>query len=126
MIKLNTQQRRQMRIAAERVDRVTQADRRFFERFPDRQHRVRLTSAAELEQQTILDGKPPFIPDGCRCFTLIRNIAPGARMRLFWTAPADAETDLSEEIARAIYERAATPQARRIAAQILENAGARS
>jgi hypothetical protein len=34
-------QRRQMRKIVDRVEQMTQADRRFFERFPTRQHRVR-------------------------------------------------------------------------------------
>lgn len=36
--------RRQLRKQAGRADRITQGDRRFFERFPHRQHRVRLSS----------------------------------------------------------------------------------
>ena len=43
------QQCRQMQKLADRVEKVTQADRRFFERFPQRQHRVRLASQAEMK-----------------------------------------------------------------------------
>jgi hypothetical protein len=54
-IQLSRAQRREMRKLAERVDRVAQADARFFERFPNRKHRVRLASQAELSQYKIID-----------------------------------------------------------------------
>src|SRR5262245_25476799 len=57
-IQFTPEQQRRMEKLAERVDRVTQADRRFFERFPYRQHRVRLSSQAENQQNEI-------IADGC-------------------------------------------------------------
>jgi len=41
-IQLARAQRRQMQKLGEKVDRITQADRKFFERFPHRQHRVRI------------------------------------------------------------------------------------
>ena len=99
-------QRRQMQKLADRVGRVTQADRLFFERRPDRKHRVRLASQAEIGHQELLAGGPLAIPPGCCIFTLVRNIAPGVRLRLFTAAPEGAETDLSEDIARAIFEAA--------------------
>ena len=36
------------------VDRVTAADAAYFERWPDRRHRVRLAAAAEVAQNAIL------------------------------------------------------------------------
>ncbi|MET4794676.1 hypothetical protein ABIF64_006854 [Bradyrhizobium japonicum] len=111
-------QRRQMQKIAERVDRVTQADRLFFERRPDRRHRVRLASQAELEQCELMEGRPTSPPPGCRVFTIVRNIAPGARLRLYTYGLEDAETDLSEAVALAIYEAAATPKTMAIEAQM--------
>ena len=55
-------QRRKMQKLADRVDRVTQADRLFFERRPDRQHRVRL--ASEVQQNEQLEGARLAIPPG--------------------------------------------------------------
>ena len=55
-IQLTRAQRRQMQKLANQVDRVTQADRLFFERFPNRMHRVRLASRAEIEQRELIDG----------------------------------------------------------------------
>ena len=57
-VQLTRAQRRQLQKLAARVDRVTEADRLFFERFPHRKYRVRLTSSAEIEQQELLDGRP--------------------------------------------------------------------
>ena len=38
-------QRRQLQKLADKIDRITQADRRFFERFPYRKFRVRIAGA---------------------------------------------------------------------------------
>jgi hypothetical protein len=110
--------REKMQKVADRVDRVTQADRLFFERFPHRQHRVRLASQAEIAQYELLEGQPAMPPPGCRVFTVVRNIAPGARLRLYTYGLEGAETDLSEPTARAIFEAAATPRIWEIEAQI--------
>ena len=107
---MSKSQRRQLRKLADKVGRITQADRRFFERRPDRQHRIRLTSQAEIDQQALLDRKPPWIPQGFRLFTVVRNVAPGYRMRLFVRSPEGAETDLDESTCRQVFECAATPK----------------
>ena len=119
-IKLSPAQQRRMDKLAERVDRVSQADKRYFERFPDRHHRVRVTSAAEIEQQELLEGKPTWMPPGYRMFTVVWNIAVGARMRLFVRYLEDAETDLDEATAKSVFLCAATPHTWKIEAQIRE------
>ena len=111
-------QRRQMQKLADKIDKVTQADRRFFERFSHRQHRVRLASLVEIEQQELLEGSKLWVPPGCRIFAVVRNIAPGVRFRFMIRGVEGAETDLSEEMAAAIYEDSATPQSREIEAQM--------
>jgi hypothetical protein len=115
---LTRTQQRQMQKIADRVDRVTQADRRFFERRPDRKHRVRLSSQAEIEQFAILVGQPVSPAPGFRLFAIVRNIAPGLRLRLYTCAMEGAETDLLEATAAAIYEARATPKTRQIEAQL--------
>jgi hypothetical protein len=117
-IHLTREQRRQMQKLAEQIDRVTQADRRFFERFPDREHRVRLASEAEIEQNAILQGQPDSPPPFCRVFTVVRNISPGVRLRLYTYGLEGSETDLDEATARAIFEAAATPRTWEIEAQM--------
>ena len=86
------------------VDLVTDGDRKFFLRRPERQHRVRISHPAEIEQLRIVSGEPMKVPAGCRHFTVIRNVVTGARVRLLVTYHADAETDLYEQEAREIWE----------------------
>ena len=109
---LSRAQRRRFKKLADRVDRMTQADRAFFERRPDRQHRVRLAHSAEIEQHEILDG-PIAAPTGCRVFVTVKNIAPAHRLRLFVLGIEGSETDLSEE-ACAIYEMPQTDKSREV------------
>jgi hypothetical protein len=125
-IQLNRTQRRQLQKLADRVDRVTQADRLFFERFPYRIHRVRLASPAEIEQQELLEGAALWAPPPCRIFAVVRNIAPGVRLRLMVRGVEGAETDLTEEMASAIFRDSATPQTWAVEAQMRKAAGARA
>jgi hypothetical protein len=125
-IQLTRAQRREMKKLADKVDLVTQADRRFFERFPHRQHRVRLASRAEIGQNEVLEGHPVWLPEGLHIFIAVRNIAPGIRMRLFLRAPEMSETDVDELTALAIYEAASTPRSQQIEAELRKAAEARS
>ena len=122
-IRLTRAQRRQMKKLADKVDRITQTDRRFFERRPDRQHRVRLASQAEVEQHTIVDACPSP-PDGYRLYVAVRNVAPGARLRQFLVAPEGRETDLSEAVARVIFEKVAVPWVGEVEADMRRMVGA--
>ena len=90
-----TRQRRMKKLSAS-VDRVTQADRLFFDRLPYRQHRIRLTSQAEIARQELIDGRPITIPPGFRWFAAVHNIAkPNLE---------GAENDLDEATAREVFE----------------------
>src|SRR4051812_9141353 len=124
-IQLTRTQRRQLKKLADRTDRVTQADRLFFERRPDRSHRVRLASLSEIDQNELLEGKPQAIPPECRIFAVVRNIAPGVRLRLFIFGLEGSETDLTETMARTIFEESATPKTWEIEAQMRAAAEAR-
>jgi hypothetical protein len=110
-VNLTRTQRRQMRGLADRVDRASQSDRRFFERFPHRAHRIRLASRAEIGQEELLRGAVLWAPPPCRIFAAVRNVAPGVRLRLFTAGLEGSETDLSEAIASAAFEAAATLRA---------------
>jgi hypothetical protein len=103
---------------ADRVDRVTQADRRFFERFPHRQHRVRIASQAEIEQQEFELGGVIFAEPWHQIYVAVKNITPGCRLRLMIIGPRDAETDLSEDLAQALYEAKTSDKTREIEAQM--------
>jgi hypothetical protein len=107
-----------MQKLAERVDRVKEADRLFFERFPRRKHRVRLASRAEIEQEELLRGAVLWAPPPCRIFAAVRNVAPGVRLKLMIRGVEGAETDLVEEMAAAIFNDWATPYTWTVEAQL--------
>ena len=92
--------------------RIAFSDRRFFQRFPHRQHRVRLASREEIDRWGEL------LLQGFELYTAVRNVAPGARLRVFLPAPLGRETDVDEAMARVVYETAAPPQIRDAEAQL--------
>jgi hypothetical protein len=122
-LRLTRLQRWLMQKLADHVDRVTQAGRVFLEPFPHRQQRVRLNIRAEINQHELIDGKRP-IPPGYRLFTVVRNIAPGARMRLVLPAPEGRDTDVCEATARAILQAVSSPYTWEIEARLRKAAGA--
>ncbi|KQP53021.1 hypothetical protein ASF34_01215 [Methylobacterium sp. Leaf106] len=106
---------------------VTEADRRFFVRHPDRSHRVRHTSQAEMAQVTrsgsMLDAPMP----GFRWFTAIRQVAEGVRVRVYVQAPELCDTDVSEAVAAQIYREVEGQGTRDLTARLvsaLKKAGA--
>jgi len=54
---------------------------------------------------------------------IIRNVSPGYRLRLFTPGPPSVDTDAPEDIARGVWEAAATPQVLEIEAQTRKMAG---
>ena len=106
---LTRAQRRELRKLSASVDRVTEADRPFFERFPHRQYRVRITSRAEIAREELIDGRPKRIPPSYRWFTAVHDIAPGCHLCLYVPFLEGAETDLDEATARKVFEWAAEP-----------------
>jgi len=99
-------QRRKLSKIVDQVKPMTEADSLFFRRHLQRQHRVRLASQAEIEEQRILDNLPQ-IPDDWRVFIAVKQIAPGVRVRAILGAPEGAETDLPESLAAQIFRKAA-------------------
>ena len=95
--------RRIERLAAE-VDRVLETDRRFFARRPDRSHRVRLASRAETDFNREVQRGHTATPPGCSNFVAVKQILPGVRTRVFLFGKAGSPTDLSEEVAKRIFD----------------------
>ena len=86
------------------VDRVTEGDAKFFERFPERQHRVRLAAAAEIAQNAIMAAGEDLTPvPGARWIVLVKQLQPGMRMRAFAQATGVDDLDLDETEARDLY-----------------------
>jgi hypothetical protein len=79
------------------------ADRNFFARFPHRQHRLRFACLAEVEEYERLRS-PAQIPPGHRVAIVVKNVVSGLRMRVHLYWPADADTDIEEDHARAVFE----------------------
>ena len=116
-VQLTRAPRRQMQKLADRVDRVAQADRRFFERFPHRQHRMRIAGVAEIEQQAILNGAPCSRPGRC-IYVVVKNVVPGVRLRLLVRGADGMDTDIDEAAARKIFESAAPRDAWKVEAEM--------
>lgn len=102
-IELTRAQRRRLEETGAELDRVCASDRRFFERRPERQHRIRRASRVEIEHREIIAGgsAPPF---GMAVFVAVRNVTPGFRLRSHFIAGADADTDLPEDLAQTIFD----------------------
>ncbi len=106
---------------------VTEGDRRFFERHPGRSHRIRHTSMAELAQAERIDHALDTPFPGFRWFTVIRQVTPGARVRVYVQAPELCETDVPEEMAASIYREVEGQNTRDLTARLvgaLKQAGA--
>lgn len=102
---LSRQQRRRLAMSSAAVQRVTDADAKFFARFPWRSHRVRYAARAELEANAAAQGLDRIeMEPGRRWFTVVRQIEPGVRARLFVQNRADADPDMSESEAQGVYE----------------------
>ncbi len=104
--------RRRIKTLSAAVGRVTDGDARFFERFPNRRHRVRLASAAEVETDAILKGEPDISTgSGSRWVTIVKQLAPGVRLRAVERSiGCEAnDFDLSEEMARWAYDQMVVP-----------------
>ena len=87
------------------VSAIADSDRHFFERHRKRQYRIRLAGRSEVNilQLSGLPLPPTF--NGYRHFILARQVRPGFILRALFSAPAETETDLSENKCRKMAER---------------------
>jgi hypothetical protein len=114
-MKLAPEQRSQIERLAPHVDRAADTDIAFFKKHPDRKHRVRLASEAEIAEAEIVEGKLLRAPEGFRWFTIVRKL-PGARLRVFFAnnATSATGTDVPEDVAASVFESAAPSGVREI------------
>jgi hypothetical protein len=89
----------------ERLDRVTEGDRRFFVRHKHRNHRLRRAGQIEIEQKMIIAGRGLEQPRGMAWFTLVKQLPPGMRVRMVITLPETAGPDFSEPECERIFSR---------------------
>jgi hypothetical protein len=92
-----------------RLDRVTEGDRLFFERHRHRSHRLRRAGQVEIEEESILRGSRVELPTGAAWFTIVKQLSPGMRARVPVVLPEETNTDISETEAEAVAELFLTP-----------------
>lgn len=105
-VQLTRHQRRAMKRHAKAADKAIEGDRRFFKHFPNRSYRVRLLSVAERTQIEALQGGAPGLQsEHFAAFVVLKQLAPGVRLRgvVFGPAAAIGE-ELTEEEARSVWE----------------------
>ena len=79
------------------IERVVQGDRRFFERFPHRRHRLRWASNAEIAEYHHRHGHLPETVCGYRCAIAVLCLVPGFRVRVWLLWPEDRDpSDVGE------------------------------
>ena len=112
-------QRRQLEKLAPHVERVVATDIAFFKKHPDRRHRVRRTSEAEIARIEVIENRAMQPPGGLCWFTVVRKV-PGGRIRAFTANYAEAKTglDVPEDLAKAVFEHAAASRAVEIASLV--------
>lgn len=100
---LNRGQRRLIERTEPAAERIVDADARFFERFPRRQHRLRPMSATELEQLEI--AKAAHVPGpGERWGVAVKQVMPGGRIRRGFTCRRSFDLlDQPEDVAAATF-----------------------
>jgi hypothetical protein len=110
-----------MQKLADRIDLISEADRKYFERFPQRRHHLRVAGRVEIEGEEIMRGRVMTAPPGRQFYTAVRNVRPGLRLRILFHGPADADPELfSEAQAQAIYAFHETEGHRAVEAQMIE------
>jgi hypothetical protein len=121
---LTEKQHRRLRKLSVKVEKITEGDRRFFERFPHRQHRIRIAGAAEIEQLELIAGEEIWRtkPSDSDCFyAAVKNVRRGGRIRFMFACPEGLDCDAPEEIAKIFYENHATDEIREKERFLLES-----
>lgn len=105
MVHLPRHARRRMKRLVGDAETTIQADAKFFRRFPERHHRVRLADRAEIEQFSIIAGRPyPHLDSDQLAFAIVRQIAPGVRLKAVVAGPAvEAGEEQPEALAAALW-----------------------
>ena len=87
------------------TDKAMESDRRFFERWPERTCRIRRAYPGEIEELHRPAGYEFVrLPKGWVYVVAVRNIAPGARIRMPMLAPRTNSLDVSEAEADAVIK----------------------
>lgn len=92
------------------AEQMRVSDRLFFERFPWRQHRMRRLAQGEIAQLEEAAGARLVVSDPDDVpFVIVKNLAPGVRLRIHLAGPGnEAGDDATEAQIAALWERRAS------------------
>ena len=104
---LNRSDRRRLRHLGILNTSTVEADRRFFDRRSHRTYRIRRASRAEIDQLQLIDGgKPMDLPRDSAVFALVKQFAPGVRLRIFVPGPgAEDGNDVGDDLCARLWQR---------------------
>ena len=88
-------------ILRKRLAPIWVIDEQFFERRPERWHRIRRAYSAEIQMAQRMGIITQPLPDGLRVFLGVRP--EGSPRKVIGFLPPDTETDLDEEDAAKVY-----------------------
>jgi hypothetical protein len=96
----------------EEIDRtVWPLDRKFFDDNPQREFRIRPAEAVEIAEVELAHSIAVPIPPGNGAYILVRQFAPGVRLRRMIIVPViDPWTEPPEAVARWAYRKFAPPE----------------
>lgn len=100
--------RRRIERLAPAVQRLYDADVRYFERHPDHVFRLRLAGAAEVQTQELMQPDRDMRSPGLRVHVFVRRAA-GVRLRLYVMGRDGIDTDRPQAELRALWERCSPP-----------------
>jgi hypothetical protein len=109
-------QRRLRRLIREDEERGVGSiqDAALFEQNADRNFRIRLATPGEIAATEMIKkaGKPLPLPDDALCWTVVKQVGPGVRMRfqVFAPLPPWPLNDIPEHVAREVFNLAAGEQ----------------
>lgn len=85
--------------------RDMELDRRFYERHPDRRHRIRRATRTEIAAMSEVHGfGATALSPSDRWFVVTRLVAPGGWVKLFTVNKADSDTDVAEDLAASLFD----------------------
>src|SRR4051812_10432421 len=102
---LSWQERRRMRRLVNEAEATIAADAKYFQRFPVRTYRLRLAGPAEVAQCAVLKRVRAFTPHpGWALFALVKQVAPGVRIKAMSALPVEAAGDeYSQELCAELW-----------------------
>jgi hypothetical protein len=74
----------------------------FFARYPNRKHRVRYATRAEIAAPA--SNKPLAMPSDCRLYAIVRRVTPTYYARRFITSSKSSGVAIDEDLADVLFD----------------------